>query len=68
MSHESNPASATPPAAVRPDFDQLRRHGWAVNAVVGKYVVAWRGHEEIVFTWRDGGWHLAPSQPTRRAA
>lgn len=63
MSHKHKQADV-----IRPDFDQLRENGWAVGAVVGKYVVAWRGHEEIVFTWQGGGWKVVPAQPKLRAA
>ena len=63
MSHKPETADV-----IRPDFDQLRHHGWHVGAVVGKYVVAWRGHEEIVFTWQGNGWKVVPAQPKLRAA
>ncbi len=53
---------------IRPDFEQLRHQGWAVNSVIGKYVVAWRGHEEVVLVWRNDGWQPVPTRPTFRAA
>lgn len=40
-----------------PNLELLRRDGWAVNTAAGAYCVAWRGRDEVVFHWRDGGWH-----------
>lgn len=39
-----------------PNFELLRRSGWAVNSIAGTYCVAWRGRDEVVFQWRDGAW------------
>lgn len=39
-----------------PNFELLRRSGWSVNNIVGAYCVAWRGRDEVIFQWRDGGW------------
>lgn len=40
-----------------PNFELLRRAGWALNTQSGPYCVAWRGRDEGVFEWRDGDWH-----------
>jgi hypothetical protein len=50
----------SPLLAVRdtePNFELLRRFGWAVNSISGPYCVAWRGRDEVVFQWKDGDWH-----------
>ena len=39
-----------------PNFELLRRSGWSVNSISGPYCVAWRGRDEVVFQWREGGW------------
>lgn len=39
-----------------PNFELLRRAGWSVNTIAGAYCLAWRGRDEVVFQWRDGGW------------
>lgn len=39
-----------------PNVELLRRYGWSVNAVSGRYCVAWRGRDEVVFEWRDEHW------------
>ena len=39
-----------------PNVELLRSCGWSVNQIAGRYCVAWRGHDEVVFEWRDGGW------------
>lgn len=39
-----------------PNFELLRRSGWAVNTIAGSYCVAFRGRDEVVFQWRDGTW------------
>lgn len=41
----------------RPNWELLRRLGWSVATISGSYCVAWRGRDEVVFEWRDGGWH-----------
>jgi hypothetical protein len=43
--------------AAEPNWELLRGAGWAVNSMNGPYCVAFRGREEVVFEWRDGGWH-----------
>ena len=40
-----------------PNVELLRRNGWNVATISGSYCVAWRGRDEVVFEWRDGGWH-----------
>lgn len=40
-----------------PNVHLVRRDGWMVGTTVGRYCVAWRGREEVVFVWRDGEWH-----------
>jgi hypothetical protein len=45
------------PRDIEPNFELLRRSGWSVNSISGPYCVAWRGRDEVVFQWRDGGWH-----------
>jgi hypothetical protein len=40
-----------------PNFELLRRSGWSVNSISGPYCVAWRDRDEVVFQWREGGWH-----------
>jgi hypothetical protein len=50
----------TPPPAPstgEPNVELLRRSGWSVGAYNGPYCVAWRGHDEAVFEWRQDGWH-----------
>ena len=42
---------------VEPNLELLRRSGWSVSTVSGAYCSAWRGRDEVVFQWRDGGWH-----------
>ncbi len=39
-----------------PNVELLRRLGWSVNSVAGRYCVAWRGSNEVVFEWRSEGW------------
>ena len=45
-----------------PNYELLRKTGWAVNAVVGRYCVAFRGPEEVVMMWRDGEWKLVANR------
>lgn len=40
-----------------PNVELLRRLGWSVANMTGSYCVAWRGRDEVVFEWRDNGWH-----------
>jgi len=40
-----------------PNVELLRRSGWSVGSFAGLYCVAWRGRDEVVFEWRNGGWH-----------
>lgn len=40
-----------------PNVELLRRNGWSVATISGSYCVAWRGRDEVVFEWRDDGWH-----------
>jgi hypothetical protein len=56
------------PRSPGPDPAVLRAQGWAVAAVVGEYCVAWRGAEEVVLVWRDGGWQPVATRPAARAA
>lgn len=56
------------PGDGEPDFDMLRRSGWQVNLVIGRYCVAWRGHHEALFAWHDSKWHQVPARPALRAA
>jgi hypothetical protein len=56
------------PAADPPNYELLRGAGWAVGAVVGRYCVAWRGADEVVLVWQDGGWSRVAGRGTVRAA
>jgi hypothetical protein len=40
----------------QPNVELLRRVGWSVNSVAGRYCVAWRGRDEVVFEWRGDNW------------
>jgi hypothetical protein len=40
-----------------PNYELLRRMGWAVGISTGSYCVAWRGRDEVVFEWHSGAWH-----------
>lgn len=51
---------AAPPAD--PNYELLRRNGWAVNTFSGPYCVAWRGRDEVVFRWDADGWHRVGGQ------
>lgn len=51
-----------------PNFELLRRYGWAVNSISGTYCVAWRGRDEVVFQWRDGTWHRVGGRGGAEAA
>lgn len=51
-----------------PDFELLRRTGWTVGNVVGRYCIAWRGSDEAVFFWEDGRWHLLGNRSAVRPA
>jgi hypothetical protein len=62
----ATPHDDTPRLIEFPDFEQLRRTGWMVNAVVGRYCVAFRGPEEVVLVWRDGAWHQVAGRGTIR--
>ncbi|MFM8271869.1 MAG: hypothetical protein ACKODX_05985, partial [Gemmata sp.] len=47
-----------------PNWELLRRLGWSVANISGAYCVAWRGRNEVVFEWRNGGWfRLGGSTP-----
>jgi hypothetical protein len=50
-----SPLLAAPEA--EPNFELLRRHGWAVTSICGPYCVAFRGRDEVVFRWQGGVWH-----------
>ena len=50
------PSPLVVPFAGEPNFELLRRAGWTLNCISGSYCVAWRGRDEVVFQWRDGGW------------
>lgn len=39
-----------------PNFELLRRAGWSVNSIAGRYCVAWRGRDEVVFQWHHDHW------------
>ena len=39
-----------------PNVELLRRLGWSLNSVAGRYCVAWRGRDEVVFEWREESW------------
>ena len=40
-----------------PNLELVRRAGWSVRAVSGRYCVAWRGRdEEVVLVWQNGTW------------
>lgn len=43
--------------AAAPNWELLRRGGWSVANISGAYCVAWRGRDEVVFEWREDGWH-----------
>ena len=51
-----------------PDYDALRRYGWAVNHVCGQYCVAWRGSDELVFVWGRDGWRQVSDRGAMRQA
>lgn len=56
------------PAADPPNYELLRGAGWTVGAVVGRYCVAWRGADEVVLVWQDGGWSRVAGRGAVRAA
>lgn len=63
------PLAGQPAPLAFPDFGQLRNAGWCVGSVSGQYVVAWRGAEEVVLTWRGGEWRQVSGRvPYRPAA
>jgi len=40
-----------------PNLELVRRAGWSVGDVSGRYCVAWRGRdEEVVLVWQNGTW------------
>ncbi|MDW8199125.1 MAG: hypothetical protein RMJ56_16130 [Gemmataceae bacterium] len=43
--------------SIAPNIELLRRSGWSVANISGRYCVAWRGPDEVVFEWRGDGWH-----------
>lgn len=51
-----------------PDYDALRRNGWAVNLACGRYCVAWRGRDEIVLVWGRDGWRQVSDRGAMRQA
>ena len=40
-----------------PNVELLLSCGWSVNQISGRYCVAWRGSDEVVFEWRGDGWY-----------
>jgi hypothetical protein len=40
-----------------PNLELLRRMGWSLGTLSGSYCVAWRGHDEVLFEWKAGGWY-----------
>jgi hypothetical protein len=52
----------------QPRPELLRAAGWAVASTAGHYAVAWRGHAEAVFVWRNGEWAPVESRLPGRAA
>ena len=63
----SHPAAIDHPVEV-PNVELLRASGWAVARVVGRYCVAWRDSDEVVFTWQAGSWHTVAGRTAGRAA
>lgn len=55
--NSQNPVSPS----THPNVAQLQSSGWSVNAVSGNYCVAWRGQDEVVMVWQQGGWRLVNS-------
>jgi hypothetical protein len=51
-----------------PDYELLRRNGWAVNVACGRYCVAWKGHDEVVLVWGENGWRQVPGRGDLKAA
>lgn len=51
-----------PRPAFTPDLAPLHHAGWSIRHVSGAYVVAWRESQEVVFVWKDGGWHRLTSR------
>lgn len=41
----------------KPNDELVRRAGWNVSQSIGRYCVAWKGREEVVLVWRNGGWY-----------
>jgi len=39
-----------------PNVELLLSCGWSVNQISGRYCVAWRGRDEVVFEWRQDAW------------
>lgn len=51
-----------------PNWELIRRAGWSLGSVSGRYCVAWRGRTEAVFVWQDGHWReVATGGPLRDA-
>jgi hypothetical protein len=62
MSHPHSIESTVEDANV----ELLRATGWAVATIVGRYCVAWRGSDEVVFTWQSGGWRAVSGRSAGR--
>ena len=54
-------------AVETPNVELLRANGWAVAAIVGPYCVAWRGSDEVVFTWQAGRWQAVSGRTGGRS-
>ncbi|HEY2787065.1 MAG TPA: hypothetical protein VGJ05_19040 [Fimbriiglobus sp.] len=56
LSHLVTPNDSSASNGTEPNAELIRPTGWMVKSVHGEYCVAWRGSEEIVLRWQDGGW------------
>jgi hypothetical protein len=50
-----------------PNVELLRADGWAVAAIIGPYCVAWRGADEVVFSWQAGRWQAVSGRSGGRS-
>jgi hypothetical protein len=51
-----------------PNLELIRRSGWSVGSASGNYATAWRGRDEVLLVWRDGGWERAAGKGDYRDA
>ena len=55
-------------STAEPNPELIRRAGYSVVAVCGRYCVAARGAEQIVLEWRDGTWERVAGKGSWQAA